>query len=249
MPERVTRDPDLDLLLPDPDPLVWTTSPDGLTIHRPLQIASAAPVGRLSRRLAAANAFSVALDLTITDLIQTGPARIVTVSRNTGLRNLTIGQVADQIDLRVRTRRTGLNGARVKCRTQPGAMTLGRHHVVATFDDGLVAFYIDGKSAGRLSRLYLPAAMILRATSPLAEVITALLLFVPVALVAPFALRARSNLTSVAFGAAAVMGYPIVLSIASSVAWGRPQQGAFLIAAVMASLAGASVGQVWRRSL
>ena len=57
-----------------------------------------------------ANAFALDLSLRTASLDQRGPARIFTVSRDAGLRNLTLGQDRGDLVVRIRTPKHSLNG-------------------------------------------------------------------------------------------------------------------------------------------
>lgn len=56
------------------------------------------------------NAFQVTLEVIPYEVSQSGPARIFTLSGGNHARNLTIGQDAENLAVRLRTTRTGLNG-------------------------------------------------------------------------------------------------------------------------------------------
>lgn len=78
---------------------------------------------------------------------QTGPARIVTVSKNSIERNFTLGQDGDNFEVRLRTTRTSKNGI-------PAVATSGKvvrkklTHVVYTHSrNGQTRIFVDGKSA------------------------------------------------------------------------------------------------------
>jgi hypothetical protein len=77
---------------------------------------------------------------------QTGPARIVSYSIDTGARNFTIGQDGRNMQVRLRTTETNLNGI--------PALTVGgvfgrrtRRHIVVTYDFRDLCVYVDGERA------------------------------------------------------------------------------------------------------
>lgn len=75
---------------------------------------------------------------------QTGPARIITQSLNTGERNVTLGQWGPQLVFRLRTTLTDPNGVYPEIATPP-LLGEGRQVVVAATYDGEVArVYVDG---------------------------------------------------------------------------------------------------------
>lgn len=64
----------------------------------------------LSRALKQANALTIETWLRPHSLQQAGPARILTLSKDSSNRNLTLGQQGDTFEVRLRTTRTGPNG-------------------------------------------------------------------------------------------------------------------------------------------
>lgn len=76
---------------------------------------------------------------------QKGPARIVSISRDTGSRNMTLGQDRSQFVLRLRTSETNEQGTPELC-TPEGSVLAGQlQHVVATYDGARATFYLDGQ--------------------------------------------------------------------------------------------------------
>jgi hypothetical protein len=91
-----------------------------------------------------ANALTVEATITPRDLSQSGPARIVTFSTDSGSRNFTLGQQGDRLIFRLRTPHSGPNG------TSP-EVTLGPltarepQHVVVTYSPGKLVYYRNGE--------------------------------------------------------------------------------------------------------
>ena len=77
---------------------------------------------------------------------QDGPARIVTLSKDSSERNFTLGQEGDKFQVRLRTTRTSTNG--MPAVESPGKRATTRlTHVVYTHDkDGQTRIFVDGKS-------------------------------------------------------------------------------------------------------
>lgn len=74
--------------------------------------------------------FSLEVIITPKDLKQVGPARIVSWSGGASLRNLTLGQQGQRLELRLRTTNTTLNGLRPHLLTEPVLSTEAQHVVV-----------------------------------------------------------------------------------------------------------------------
>jgi hypothetical protein len=80
---------------------------------------------------------------------QSGPARIVSFSGGTAKRNFTLGQQDNMLVLRLQTSESNRNGVDFNLAPlEPGVP----HHVIVTYEPGLLVCYIDGK-VGAESRL------------------------------------------------------------------------------------------------
>lgn len=76
---------------------------------------------------------------------QSGPARIISFSRDGNQRNFTLGQDGNKYDFRLRTNRTSDNGI-PSLSTKPGTVTTKLTHVVYSRDRGGAAkIYLNGK--------------------------------------------------------------------------------------------------------
>ena len=93
--------------------------------------------------------FSVEAWVIPENLDQTGPARIVSYSINTGGRNFTMGQSGDRFNDRVSTNGTGRNGNNPELRSDNDTVTTELTHVVMTFDSAADGrkIYINGELA------------------------------------------------------------------------------------------------------
>lgn len=99
----------LDLHVADPDAVVWL--PDGgLRVTQSTLIASEGPATKLIDAVGATGEMSLQVWITPANTTQAGPARIVTLSHNTGQRNFTLGQGATAYEVRFRTDSTSANG-------------------------------------------------------------------------------------------------------------------------------------------
>ena len=103
----------------------------------------------LVREITSAGGFTLMLRLRPADVMQRGPARILSFSRNTQERNFDLGQEQDRLTLRVRTRVSGRNGENFRAETvrvlQPRTDTL----VVATYDGSISRIFVSGQLSGR----------------------------------------------------------------------------------------------------
>ena len=111
--------------------------------------ASLADSQKLFNLLSGGNQFSVEAWVQPENLDQTGPARIVSYSIDTGRRNFTLGQRTVQYISRVQTLETGPNGSNPELRADDPAVTTDLTHVVMTYDNmaGGRKIYINGALA------------------------------------------------------------------------------------------------------
>jgi hypothetical protein len=72
-----------------------------------------------------------------------GPARIVSISRDGSVRNLTLGQEGSRWIVRLRTTSAGENGTSPEHRSR--GLTVAYTHVVATYDRKTVKVYVNGE--------------------------------------------------------------------------------------------------------
>jgi hypothetical protein len=98
----------------------------------------------LSLAMARADAFTVELVLTPTDLVQQGPARIVGLSLNHRLCNLMIGQSGSRLEARCRTTTTNPDGTRPSLATPEGTLTGATQHVAFVRRDHRHELWVDG---------------------------------------------------------------------------------------------------------
>ncbi|MFO7535247.1 MAG: LamG domain-containing protein, partial [Kiritimatiellia bacterium] len=91
----------------------------------------------------AANQLSVEAFIRPADLKQGGPARIVSLSNDPANRNFTLGQEGNRLIMRLRTPRTGVNGASPEAPLFSLDSTQAVH-VLVTYRDGRLTCYRDG---------------------------------------------------------------------------------------------------------
>ena len=107
-------------------------------------LRSSGPATPLSTVLSEAGNFSLAVSLKAANLQQGGPARIVSISRDPGYRNVTLGQQADKLVVRVRTTTAGENGTDPELVSDGAAVTGDRQRIVFVRRQGTHRLYVDG---------------------------------------------------------------------------------------------------------
>ena len=170
------------------------------------------------------------------DLNQSGPARIVSLSRSPSLRNFTIGQQHDRIAVRIRTPRTGVNGAAIRCWSKPVLRAGEPTHIVATFGNGTLRIFIDGREARRPLHLYRASCLILRNDHPAAGILLALLIGWPLGMLAGGIVPRDRRILRAAAAASLV---PILTSLILSAGLQRAADVPFVVALPVAAALGA----------
>ena len=89
----------------------WISNSVGIEFPKAGQVISALPAKSLFESLTSGSGFAVELWVNAAKNEQYGPARIVSYSLNSSLRNFTIGQEGKDLMIRLRTTETNLNGS------------------------------------------------------------------------------------------------------------------------------------------
>lgn len=127
----------------------WGEQPeDGTLVGREWWLQTVESLAAWSEPVSEASALTVGATILPERPRQRGPARIVTISADTSQRNLTLGQQAEDLTVRLRTPSNGENGQRPEM-VVPGILGDGEaHQVIVTYDAPLLSVYID-KQSGR----------------------------------------------------------------------------------------------------
>jgi len=133
----------LDLEIAGPGNIMWIPE-GGLQLFRPTLVRSAKGAEKIAQRFIEANAFSVAAWFEPKDDLQTGPARIVSLSQSLLVRDFYLGQEKSEIYFRVRNRVAGPNGTWVYLKTMGLGLRGQPIHVVAIYDHGTEQLYANG---------------------------------------------------------------------------------------------------------
>ena len=107
--DRSNRPSLLNLRIENSSAVKWLST-GGLAVRSPVLIASQGPAAKIVNAVRKSGAITIEAWLKPANTIQSGPARIVTVSRDPGSRNFTLGQKAGAYEVRFRTTSTSPNG-------------------------------------------------------------------------------------------------------------------------------------------
>lgn len=140
-PYGEVKNPGLSLLVP---PNREQSDVDGLSTSRPVVMRSRESATSLSDRIASSGSFSVEFFGKPANLLQTGPARLITISSGPAERNFTLGQSGADLVFRVRNQVNGSNGAKYEL-LAADVVTTDEQQIFATYDHGVSNLYKGGK--------------------------------------------------------------------------------------------------------
>ncbi|MGI5818369.1 MAG: LamG domain-containing protein [Armatimonadota bacterium] len=107
---------------------------------------SSGPATDIVNAIKAAGQLTVEAWITPASESLTGPARIVSISRGSGERNITLGQHEDAFALRLRTSATNQQGSPDLFSPEGTLRADALQHVVVTFDGQTTTIYLDGEA-------------------------------------------------------------------------------------------------------
>ncbi len=132
----------LNLTIFSPAAVQWT--PFGLNVNSEATIVSTSSASKIYNACTLSNEITVEAWIQPANITQSGPARIVSYSENSGKRNFTLGQSTDKYNFRLKTTSTDDNGE-PSVSTPSGTGKVELTHVVYTRDSGgNVKFYVNG---------------------------------------------------------------------------------------------------------
>ena len=133
----------LNLTISNPSNVEWGQG--FLAVNGAVKIRSGDPATKLIEGIQETNEITVEAWIAPANDVQSGPARIVTLSYNASLRNFTLGQAGTEYRFRIRTPDTGNNGSNPELRSPPDILTTVLTHVVYTRDDyWATSLYVNG---------------------------------------------------------------------------------------------------------
>ena len=117
-----------------------------LSVSGKTTIRSIKPAKKLIEAVRRSGALTIEAWVQSMNTRQAGPARIVTLSKNSKERNFTLGQVGDKYEVRLRTTRTSTNGIPAVVSKGRAAGTKLTHIVYAYAKDGQARLFVNSKS-------------------------------------------------------------------------------------------------------
>ena len=122
----------------------WLSGGGLSVVTYPILISSEADT-KIATACMASNEITIDAWIKPANTSQEGPARIVTLSQDSGYRNFTLGQVYSAYDVRLRTTTTGTNGVHPSTRTGDSVVETSFSHIVYTRNAaGVAKVYKNG---------------------------------------------------------------------------------------------------------
>jgi hypothetical protein len=142
----------MDLTIADPGAVKWIAG-GGLSVDQPTLLAAEGPATKIIDAVRETKELTVVAWVRHANKTQDGPARIVTISVDTGPRNFLLGQAAEGYQVRLRTSNTAPKPEQDKRIIVPdGVVTDEVSKLVYTFDaDGDSTLYLNGKELGSVN--------------------------------------------------------------------------------------------------
>ncbi len=134
----------VNLTIQNTNAVTWVEG--GLRINSPTVIGSVTSAAKITNAIKASNQVSIEAWIKVGNDTQDGPARIVSLSNNSSERNVTLGQIKTQFDVRLRTDSTLINNNGIPSTRSNVAVTPSQmQHVVYTRDtNGQAYIYVNG---------------------------------------------------------------------------------------------------------
>lgn len=123
----------------------WIGTSNGIEFFKKGQVLSVSSTENLYSRLVAGNGLSIEVWVAAQNEVQSGPARIVSYSLDTGLRNFTLGQSQKKLVMRLRTTETDRNGVIPHLEVDGVFGSPYPQHIVVTYDFFEESVYINAE--------------------------------------------------------------------------------------------------------
>ncbi len=129
--------------------LVWRGEPrdvqrgKGVLLGHNNWLETEAPAEYLTQRIVATSQFTLGITVATSDTKQTGPARIISLSKDPSHRNFTLGQEGSGLEFRLRTPLTGENGGEPRLKVPDVFSSKNLHNLIITYDGSIFRLYVD----------------------------------------------------------------------------------------------------------
>jgi VanZ family protein len=239
--------PALDLSFSPKGRVRWLDSENGIEIVQPSIVRSSRSPRKLYDALQDTHELSIEVWITPDNTVQGGPARILSFSRDTGARNFTLGQQGAEIEFRVRTPVSGMNGTPLALESGNEIAAGKQTHIVATYQNGMEKLYINGKQQAKT--LNLPSDGIIgfgTRRTLISRIAYSFLYFFPASLFLSLFISMRANHIpkNLFLSVAIATGLVLLSESFQALMFKRPIDLSLLICGVIIAVFGAMSGQI-----
>ncbi len=140
--DRSTAGAPIDLTISDPKKTRWSRG--FLLLQTESLLRSDGPATRVIDAVRKSQAVTIEAWVKPTNLSQGGPARLLSLSADTGSRNVTLGQQADAWEVRLRTTTTSTNGIPATTTSKEQVKSALTHVVYTRDTNGDATIFVDG---------------------------------------------------------------------------------------------------------
>ena len=123
----------------------WLQAKNGVRFDKDGKVISEGSTPELYQILTEGKGLTLEVWISTYNVFQDGPARILSYSINTALRNFTLGQSKDKLEMRLRTEITDLNGVEPHIEVANVFEAKSIYHIVVTYDFEKECVFINGK--------------------------------------------------------------------------------------------------------
>jgi VanZ family protein len=159
----------------------WLGNAGGISLERPSLLLSRGEASELTDAIMSSGVFSIEVWMRAGNVDRANLGRIVSLSDGIWTRNFTLAQDGGGLVFRVRNRINGSNGSRNELEVR-NVIHNSWQHVVAVYDHGFSAIFIDGGLSGPIADLRETPVCILLGTSPAGRAAAGVLLVMAVTL-------------------------------------------------------------------
>jgi glycopeptide antibiotics resistance protein len=227
----------LDLTISPSDGVRWL-EPSGIEIFRPAILTSHGEAKKFVDAVRKTHETSIEMWITPQNVVQGGPARIVSFSLDPTVRNFTVGQEASDIHFRLRTLATGRNGNSPALKTNSRFLGTDTFHIVATYKDGIQQLYSNGvEQPGTLDLTRGGIIGVGAHTTAPAYLAYSFLYFAPVGFFCAcfFSRRAQTVLEGLLMAIAVTLALQIITESLQAFIFDRPVDGRLIVCALVIS--------------